>query len=142
MALVLLPPQTEPLIDENSFADLNWLIFFQQLADGDTGTVWTPTFTGLTEVGTATKTGIYYRLSKALVVYRIVITPGTNTSSVAGTTYCNNWPLGMTQNGFSVTTVTNTAGVSGSTASDKRIYTPTWTTVASAVTIIGLVEVQ
>lgn len=142
MSLPLLPPQTEQLVDENNLSTLNWLIFFDQLASGDTGTEWTPTFTGLTEVGTATKTGKYFRLSKTLAYYRIVITPSTNTSSVLGTTYCNNFPLTMRADGMNVTCSSYTASVSGSTASDNRIYAATWTTITSAITIVGLAEVQ
>lgn len=142
MSLPLLPPKTEPLVDEQYFATLNWLIFFDQLANGDEGTAWTPTFVGLTEVGTATKTGIYYRLSKKLVFYRIVITPGTNTSSVAGTTYCNNFPLTMTRDGVNVTCSGFTAAVGGSTYSDKRIYTAAWAAIVTPITIVGIAEVQ
>ncbi len=142
MSIPLLPPKTEPVVDRDRFATLNWLIFFDQIASGDAGTIWTPTFTGLTEVGTAVKTGIYYRLSKRLVFYRITITPATNTSSVLGTTYCNNFPLNMASDGFNVTCSSYTASVSGSTYSDKRIYTATWTIITTPITIVGIAEVQ
>lgn len=143
MSIPLVPPKTEPLVDKkDSFATLNWLVFFDQLADGDSGTTWTPTFVGLTEVGTATKTGVYYRISKKLVYYRIVITPGTNTSATNGTTYCDNFPLTMTANGANVSCSGFTAAVSGTTSSDKRIYTGTWTNITTAITIVGIVEVQ
>lgn len=35
MAVALLPPKTEPLIDDDKFTTLNWLIFFSQLASGE-----------------------------------------------------------------------------------------------------------
>lgn len=142
MSLPILPPKTEELIDEDKFATLNWLVFFDQLANGDDGTTWTPTFVGLTETGTATKTGRYYRISKTLVYYRIVITPATDTSSVLGTTYCNNFPLNMISDGANVTCSGFTASVSGSTYADKRIYTATWTNITTPVTVVGIAEVS
>lgn len=142
MTIPLVPPKTEPLVDKkDGFATLNWNVFFEQIADGDAGTTWAPTFTGLTEVGTAVKTGIYYRLNKKLVYYRIVITPGTNTSATLGTTYCNNFPLTMTGNGANVTCSGYTASVSGTTSSDKRIYTASWSLITTPITIVGIAEV-
>ena len=140
MTLPLLPPKTEPVIDKEKFMTLPWLIFQDQLASGDAGTSWTPTFTGLTEVGTATKTGVYYRLSKKLVYYRIVITPGTNTSATNGTTYCNNFPLVMSANGANITVSGFSASVAGSESSTNRIYTATWSTITTPITIIGIAE--
>jgi len=141
MTLPLLPPKTEPLIDDNKFMALPWLVWADQASDGDAGTTWTPTFTGLTETGTATKTGVYYRISKKLVYYRIVITPATDTSATAGVTYCNNFPLNMLANGANITCSGFTAAVAGSTASDKRIYTAAWSVITTPITIIGIVEV-
>lgn len=142
MSLPLLPPKTEPLIDDDKFTTLNWLAFFDTLANGDTGTAWTPTFVGLTETGTATKTGRYSRISKTLAYYRIVITPTTNTSAVNGTTYCDNFPLLITNAGVCVTLSGFTAAVSGVTSADKRIYTATWTAITSPITLVGLLEVR
>lgn len=140
MTIPLLPPKTEPVVDNQKFANFNWLVFFDELANGDAGTPWTPTFSGLTEVGTAVKTGVYYRISKKLIYYRIVITPGTNTSATLGTTYCNNFPLTMSANGANVTLSSYTAAVSGSTSSDNRIYTATWSLITTPITIIGIAE--
>jgi len=142
MTLPILPPKTEPLVDDDKFGTLNWQIFFEQLANGDTGTTWTPTFVGLTETGTATKTGKYYRISKNLAYFRIVITPATDTSAVNGTTYCNNFPLQMTSDSANVTCSGFTASVAGSTYSDRRIYTATWTAITTPITIVGIVEVS
>jgi hypothetical protein len=143
MSLPLLPPKTEPLVDDDKFTTLNWLAFFDTLANGDTGTAWTPTFVGLTETGgTATKTGRYFRISKTLAYFRIVITPVTDTSAVAGTTYCDNFPLLISQAGVCVTLSSFTAAVSGVTAADKRIYTAAWTTITSPITLVGLLEVR
>lgn len=140
-SIPLLPPKTEPIVDDDKFATLNWLIFFDQLATGDTGASWTPTFTGLTEVGTATKTGVYYRISRKLVYYRIVITPGTNTSAVNGTTYCGNFPLTMTSDSANITCSGFTASTAGSTSSNNRIYTATWSLITTPLTIVGIAEV-
>ena len=143
MARALLPPKTETLIDDDNFANLNWLAFFEDLAAGDTGTAWTPNFVGLTEVGgTATKTGRYWRLSNSLAYYRIVITPVTSTSAVNGTTYCDNFPLTITAAGANATVSGFTAALAGTTAADKRIYTATWTAITTPITIVGIVEVR
>lgn len=142
MATAKLPPQTEELIDDNKFPTLAWVSFFDGLASGDTGTTWTPTFVGLTETGTATKTGVYYRITNKLAYFRILITPATDTSATAGVTYCNNFPLTITSAGASVTCSSFTAGVAGITSADKRIYTATWSAITSPITIIGLMEVS
>jgi len=142
MTIATLPPKTEPMVDDDKFATLNWIIFFESLATGDLGSTWTPTFVGLTETGTATKTGKYYRISQRLAYFRIVITPATDTSAVNGTTYCDNFPLQMISDGANVTCSGFTASVSGTTYSDKRIYTATWTAITTPITIVGLVEVQ
>lgn len=142
MSLPLLPPKGEPVVDNDKFMTLQWLIFMDQVADGDAGTRWTPTFVGLTEVGTATKTGTYYRISKKLVYYKILITPTTNTSATNGTTYCNNFPLTITADGMNVTCSGFTAAVAGTTAADRRIYTATWSAITTPITIIGLAEVS
>jgi hypothetical protein len=142
MARVQLPPKTEELVDENKFPTLTWISFFDGLASGDTGTVWVPTFVDLTETGAATKTGVYFRLTSTLVYFRITITPATNTSAVAGTTYCSNFPLTITSAGVAVSLSSFTAAVAGITASNKRIYTGTWTAITSPVTMVGLMEVS
>ena len=141
MARVQLPPKTEEMIDDNKFPTLNWTSFFDGLASGDTGTVWTPTFVGLTEVGTATKTGVYYRLNNRLAYFKIVITPSTSTTAVAGTTYCDNFPLNITSAGACNTLSGSSAGLSGITT-DKRIYTSAWAAVVTPITLTGLIEVS
>jgi len=138
MTIAVLPPRTEELIDEDKFATLNWTAFFESLAAGDAGTTWTPTFTGLTEVGTATITGTYYRLSAKLVFFKIVITPATSTSAVLGTTFCNNFPLTI-RGSNAVTTVSGfTASSAG--ADSTGIYAATWTAITTAVTLTGTIE--
>ena len=142
MGIPLLPPRSETLIDDDKFATLNWLAFFENVATGDSGTVWTPTFTALTEVGTATKTGIYWRLNDRIAYFRIVITPTTDTSATAGTTYCDNFPLNIAQAGVSVSLSGSSAVIAGVTSTPKRIYTGGWTTITTPVTLVGIVEVS
>lgn len=139
MAITVLPPRTEPMIDEDKFATLNWTAFFDSLAAGDAGTTWTPTFTGLTEVGgAATITGTYYRLSAKICFVKIVITPVTNTSATLGTTFCNNFPLTI-RGANAVTTVSGfTASVAG--ANSTGIYAATWAAITTPVTITGIIE--
>lgn len=142
MTIPLLPPKTEELVDDNKFPTLNWLAFFDNIATGDSGNSWTPTFVGLTEVGTATKTGKYWRLNKSLVYFRITITPSTSTTAVNGTTYCDNFPLIITNDGANLTVSTYTAAPAGTTSADKRIWTASWTAIASPIHIVGIAEVR
>lgn len=139
MTLPVLPPRTEEMIDEEKFATLNWTAFFESIAAGDAGTAWTPTFTGLTEVGgAATITGTYYRVSAKLCYFKIVITPVTSTSATLGTTFCNNFPLAI-QGENAVTTVSGfTAAPSG--ANSTGIYVGTYSAITSPITITGLIE--
>lgn len=139
MAITVLPPRTEPMIDDDKFATLNWTAFFDSLASGDAGTTWTPTFTGLTEVGgAATITGTYYRLSAKICFVKIVITPVTNTSATLGTTFCNNFPLTI-RGANAVTTVSGfTASVAG--ANSTGIYAATWAAITTPVTLTGIIE--
>lgn len=142
MARVELPPKTEELIDDDKYPTLPWISFFDGVASGDTGTVWTPTFVGLTETGPAIKTGVYYRLNSNLAFFRITITPVTDTSATNGVTYCNNFPLSITSAGVAVSCSSFTAAVAGITTADNRIYTGTWAAITSPITIVGLMEVS
>jgi len=141
MSNAVLPPTTESIIDNNRFPTLPWLSFFEGLLSGDTGTIWTPTFVNLTEVGTATKTGIYYRLSQKIVYFAINIVPGTSTSATAGSTYCNNFPITIRNAGASCSIIGSSAALAGVTASDKRIYTGTWVASTSTIVLAGILEV-
>ena len=140
MSRAQLPPKSEPLIDDNQVATLVWQSFFDSIASGDAGTTFTPTFTGLTEVGTATKTGVYYRLSAKLVYFALTITPATNTSSVLGTTYCDTFPLTFKNNSSSMSISGFTASPAGIEQSTNRIYTATWTNITNPITITGFAE--
>lgn len=145
MAKVTPPPLYNAIAEEgDGIATVPWSLFFNQLYVGDTGTPWTPTFTGLTEVGgSADITGTYYKISQALTYFSIVITPVTNTSSTAGSTYVNNFPLNITKDGA----CSAVGGVLGLLpgmvqASTDRIYPPSWTTATVPVTISGIIEAR
>jgi len=135
------PPIYEILSNEEGKAELPWTLFFNQVYDGDAGTAWTPTFQNLGTTGTPTITGRYYRLSNYLNFFSITITPATDTTSTAGTTYCDNFPLAVSNDGACI-------GVGGALGlgagivqgTTGRIYPPAWTSVTVPVTIVGLVE--
>lgn len=136
------PPIIGELIDQTGKASLPWIQFFNQMYDGDLGTDWTPNFENLTEVGgDATIEGRYYQVTKGLAFFRVDVTPVTNTSATAGTTYIDNFPLEVNANGFCLSVSGNLGGSLGIVrSSDGRIYVPTWTTVTNVVTILGMVE--
>ena len=137
------PPLTEPMLNENGFLTMRWALWFQNLYIGDTGTSWVPTFTSLGSTGTPTFTGMIYRLSQQLNYFTATITPATNTSSVFGTTYIDDFPITIKANGVchaASATLGYTSGII--IASTNRIYTPTWTNVTVPVTVCGVIEAQ
>lgn len=137
------PPLYSPLIDdEEGKPTLPWTIFLNQLYEGDTGESWTPTFTGLTETGTPTITGRYYRLGR-IVKFFITIVPDTDTTAVAGTTYVNNFPLVFAGDGVVFAVSGNLGDGPGHiVASNNRIYTPAWTAVTVPLTLVGEAELS
>lgn len=135
------PPTQQPLTDKQGGLTIPWALFFNNMFEGDAGESWTPTLTSLTEVGgAATITGRIYRISQNLVYWWIKITPVTNTSSTAGTTYINNFPLTLAADASCLAVAGNVGlGAAGhAVASSGRIYTPAWTTIATPVTISGI----
>lgn len=141
MTLAQLPLRTEPLVDDQKFPTLAWQAFFENLAGGDVGTLWTPTFTNLTTVGVPTYSGIYYRLSAKLAAFFVVITPATSTTAVAGTTYCKGFPLTFTKQGVSFSIGGSGAAVAG-IETDGKIYTGNWSAITTPITIFGFGEVR
>lgn len=137
------PPSFDPVVQDNGKVNLSWLLYFNNLSDGDVGQSWVPTFTGLTEVGgAATITGAYYQILKRLCFFRFTITPVTNTSSVSGTTYVDNFPLISSNNGFCVAITGTTGSALGTViSSSNRIYMPSWSLITTPITVIGFVEV-
>lgn len=139
MASVQPAPIYEILANQEGKANLPWILFFNQLYEGDSGTIWTPTFQSLSSTGTPTITGIYYTISSYLKLFKITITPATDTTSTAGTTYCDNFPLAENGIGFCVA-VGGALGIGTGIVNSTGIYTPDWTAATVPVTIWGLVE--
>lgn len=139
------PPIYEDLMEslENLKARIPWVLFFNQLYNGDTGTPWTPTFQNLTTVGTPTISGKYYQISKSLVYFSVTIVPATSTSATAGTTFIDNFPLKITQDG-AVHAVSGLLGSQAgmSDAASNRIYPPAWSAVTVPLTIVGTLEAK
>lgn len=140
-----LPPRTEPVVDQGRNITLPWQAWAEAISAGDPGNIWTPTFQGLTSTGPApTLVGTYYFISQKLVYFHVIVTPGSggNTSAVAGTTYCDNFPLNISVDGLSATIGGSGAAVAAVTATTKRIYTGTWTNAAVPITLVGIIELQ
>ena len=136
------PPLRYP-IDEDGNITLPWLDFFNQTYNGDAGDAWTPNFVSLGTTGDPTITGRYYRLSRFILYFNILVTPGTNTTSTAGTTYVDNLPIEPYNNGVCMSASNNLGGALGMVvASNNRIYTPGWVNVTTPVNIIGIVEAR
>lgn len=134
------PPIYELVADkETGKATLAYILFFNELFSGDQGTPWSPTITGLTISGTPVITGTYYQAG-ALTFFSILIVPATSTTSVSGTTYCNNFPLTLVSD-TSNTAVTNapSASLGMNDSSTQRLYFPSWTAITSQITISGWV---
>lgn len=137
------PPIKNPLTEDTGELTMPWLLYFNQTFNGDAGESWTPTFTSLTTVGSPTITGRFYRISQFLCYFNVLVTPGTNTSATAGTTYINNLPVTAFSNGVCLTVSNNLGGGLGMiTASNNRVYVPSWTTVTTPLNILGIVEAQ
>lgn len=141
MTTVKEPPTYEILSDENGKPRIPWLLFFDSVFRGDTGTPWSPTFTSLTISGTPTITGKVYRIGRSLAYFSVRIVPATNTSAVAGTTYIDNFPLTLNADGACLAV----SGLLGTNAgmcdsATNRIYVPAWSTVTVPLTIVGFVE--
>lgn len=136
------PPLDQQITGQNNETVPQWLLWFDSVYRGDAGTEWTPTFSGLTEVGgSATITGRYFRLSRYLMYFSIVISPATNTSAVAGTTYCDNFPIDVVGDGVCFAVTGNVGGNAGQVvSSNDRIYVPGWTTITTDLTIVGICE--
>lgn len=137
------PPLYDPLVEESGKANLNWTIFFQNAANGDAGEVWTPTFQNLGTSGAPIFTGRYYQLSKYIGYFTATIDPnGGNTTSTAGTTYIDNFPLPFTGDGIVFAVSGNLGDGPGHVvAASNRIYVPGWSAVSIPLKIIGIGEI-
>ena len=144
MTTVKPPPVFDFLVDQDGKANLSWVVYFNSLYEGDSGTSWTPTFQSLTTVGTPTITGRYYRVGgRQLVYYTILVTPATSTTSTAGTTYINNFPLPTIGDSACLAVTGGIGSQAGHfIASTNRIFVPAWSAVTVPITIVGLCEVN
>lgn len=137
------PPPTIHPLEEDAGLTLPWLKFFNQTFEGDAGTAWDPNFVNLTVSGTPVISGRYYRLSQFILYFNILVTPATNTTSTAGTTYVDNLPITPINNGVCMSLSNNLGGALGMVnASSNRIYVPQWNTVTTPVNVIGIVEAR
>ena len=135
------PPIYEILSGEDGKPKLPWIVFFNSVYNGDAGLNWTPNFESLGVSGTPTITGRYYRLSQYLVFFRVTVIPDTNTTSTAGTTYIDNFPLVFSADGACIAVSGNLGATPGHiVASNNRIYTPGWTAATVPVTVLGIGE--
>jgi len=137
------PPIYEHMIEQDGKATLPWILFFNNIFNGSSGTDFTPTFQNLTTVGTPTISGRYYKLGSGLVFFRITIIPATSTSAVAGTTYCDNFPLLFSNDSANLAVSGGAGGNAGmNVASNNRIYPSGWSAVTVPLTIVGMGEIQ
>lgn len=133
------PPVGTQVVDANGFITVPWSLFFQGLATGDPGTLWTPVFSGLT--GTPTISGKWYQIGQYKAFFEATIN-GTS-STTAGTAYISNFP--DTINADTVILAANSTtnigiGTGIARATNQRIYVPTWNVVTNIVTISGVIE--
>lgn len=125
------------MVDDDKRCTPLWAEFFGRLDSGDVGTSFTPTFTGLTTVGTPTISGVYYQ-NQGLTYFAVKIVPGSSTTSVfGGTTF--SVPFGVTAD-TSVSAAWVVGINIGVITTGKMVYCPSWTAVPSPVTITGLVK--
>lgn len=135
------PPIYMPVGGDDGKATTQWVLFFNQMFTGDTGNDWTPNFVSLGSTGTPTFSGRYYKLSSGLIYFTAVVTPATDTTSTAGTTYIKDLPFTILRDGTCLAAAANVGGFNGMcTAATNRIYVPAWTSAVTAVTVTGLIE--
>lgn len=143
MASTTPPPIYAPMVDQDGIVTLPWILFFNGDFSGDAGTAWTPSFTGLSSVGTPSFSGFYYRVSEKLTYFTATVSPGTNTSATAGTTFINNFPLFITATGSCSAVSGNVGGLAGMIqANSNNIFVPGWSNLTLPVTVCGIAEVE
>lgn len=142
MSTLTPPPLFHPLTDKNGSITMPWIIYFTGLSVGDQGTIWTPDFQSLTSVGTPTFSGVYYKIGSLLTYFTAVVTPATNTSATAGTTFIDNFPELISADGacFAVSGSTGSLVAGIAQGNSNRIFVPGWTTITVPVTVCGLIQ--
>lgn len=131
-------PIAEKLVDEEIKVKPVWANYFDSIVQGDVGTSFAPNITALTATGTPTISGVYYQ-NQGFTDFYIKIVPGTDTSSILGTTFCK-LPFRVTADagGFAVS---GTGAVPCAiNAAAAIVYFPTWTNIAVPVTVSGRVN--
>jgi len=131
-------PIAGKVVDQNDKCTPVWTEYFASITQGDVGTGWSPVFTNLTTVGTPTITGVYYE-NQGFTDFYIKIVPGTNTSSVIGSTFVP-LPFAVTADTIAGVVTGQSGGVGVVNAASQTVYTPSWTNVPSPVTISGRVR--
>lgn len=133
------PPINEVLAEQNGLPKIPWIVFFNEVFEGDAGTPWEPTLVSLGSTGTPTITGRYFRINQKLAMFFVTIKPATDTTSTAATTYISNFPLGFAIDSvcFAGTGSGAVQAIGGIRASDNRIYTPGWSAVTETLTVVG-----
>ncbi|MFA7238993.1 MAG: hypothetical protein WC091_02700 [Sulfuricellaceae bacterium] len=133
-------PASEKIVDKAGKVVIPWLLFFQQLINGDAGTSFVPEFTDLTQNGVATIGGVYYE-NAGFADFFVRITPSIDTSAVAGDTYFE-LPFQPTSDAPCFATTVFNSSLGGIVAATKRCYTPSWTSITTPITISGRVPLQ
>lgn len=142
------PPVSTEIINEEGKITVQWASFFSFLVNSlkfvdaaDSGTVFTPSFENLYGSGTPTVSGIFYRLTRNFVFFRVVIVPGTNITSKAGDTYIKDLPFTINGDGVCFAVAGGVGTNAGHVDSEnQRIYTPEFLAVTTKVTIVGFAE--
>lgn len=136
----LLLPARQPIVEDTGAPTLLFIEFLQNLSQGDPGNKFSPDVENLGTVGTPTITGVYYE-NNGFVDFYARITPGTNTTSTAGTTYIQ-LPFTVTSDCPCFATSGSASTVGSILAASNRAYLPGWSALTSPVTISGRVATQ
>lgn len=133
-------PATDPVVDQEGKMTIRWLLFLQQLLNGDPGVAWTPNFVNLNSNGAPTITGVYYENSGFIDFFARIV-PAVNTSSTSGATYLE-LPFQPSSDCAGFTVTGNNATPSGIVASQRRMWLPGWNNLTTPITATGRVPIQ
>jgi len=122
---------------------------FMREIHGDRGAsnpaTWTPTWTGLTVIGTPIYTGVITKIGQLAFFLSQITAGGANTTaSTAGSTAITNLPFTVVQHGgLMVSTVesVNNFGVGVIIAATTLAYVPTWAVTNNTIIITGWYEI-
>lgn len=131
-------PIADKALDDNGKFRPTWIEYFSAVNRGDVGTTWNPTISNLTAVGTPTITGVYYQ-NGGFTDFAVKIVPGTNTSSVLGTTTIA-LPFAVVADAAANVVSGVNVAQAAINASAKLVYLPTWSVVTVPITITGRVK--